>query len=194
MASPWRHADCFWWVSSPKYAWKWFTGWAAPPPSQGLRRSWLAYCSQGPSCHTLEDRHDIRFPPVFEYFFSCLDQRLSRVALQWHLPASSAFMGAMWGKKALSTSAFSISCVTRSPTSFSSGPTFSVGYLLTLTYLKELSMFFGIPGQIEFHLGFSFPNFTPQCLMSLHPPRLLILASFVMQQKEAAIKDNPFTP
>lgn len=79
------------------------------------------------------------------------------------------------------------------PTSFSTGPTFSAGCLLSPTYWKEL-LFFSIPGQIQFHLGFGFPNFTPQCSMSLHPPRLPILDSFVLQQKGSAIKINPFTP
>lgn len=163
MTSPWSHADCFWWFSSPKCAWKWFPGWAAPPPSQGLREGWLAYCSQGPSCHIPEDRHDVCFPAVFEYFSSCHDQRLSRVALPWHLPASSAFMGAMWGKKALSTSDFSIPSVTRSPNSFSS---FSVTYLLSLMYLKEF-LFFSIPGQIQFHLAFLTSLLNVQCLCIL---------------------------
>lgn len=106
------------------------------------------------------NRHDICFPPVFEHFSSCHDQRLSRVGLQWPLPASSALMGAIWGKKALSTSAFSISCATRSSTSFSREPTFSVGYLLSATHLKELFLFFSIPDQIQYQLGFGFPNFS----------------------------------
>lgn len=62
-------------------------------------------------------------------------------------------------KKALNTSAVTMPWITRSPAPFSSGPTFSLLYLLLLKYLqKPFLVASRVLCQIQFHMAFLTPN------------------------------------
>ena len=66
-------------------------------------------------------------------------------------------------KAAFSSSVFSVSCVTRVPVPFSSGPTFSLVFVLLLMYLEALLVAVPISCQIQLQAGFGFPNPTSAC-------------------------------
>lgn len=73
--------------------------------------------------------------------FSSTKVHLSCSSLsRWSLgiPGNFVFLAKAEMKKTLSTSALSMSCVTRTPAPFSSRPTFSIVFLLPLMYLWKL--------------------------------------------------------
>lgn len=84
-------------------------------------------------------------------------------------------------QKAFSSSAFSLSQETKSPISFRRGTTFFLVFLfVTEIPVEDLHVSFNVHGQIQFYLGFCFPNLVPGFLdsfcvflpsfMSLLPP------------------------
>lgn len=97
-SSPWwSHAGYFWWFSSDDVPGEWFpglAGYSCSTTSKGLQGGWPSCSSPGPPSCFLENRSDTCLPLVFGYYFSCHSQRLSKMALQRHLPAPSALMGA----------------------------------------------------------------------------------------------------
>lgn len=94
--SKWRSEACwyYWLFSCPYFAWKWFPRSAAPSSSKGLRWSWLACGSLGPTSlpsrrrgwHLLCSSLQELLPTAM------IDYRLSSIALQWYLPAPSVLM------------------------------------------------------------------------------------------------------
>lgn len=65
--------------------------------------------------------------------------------------------------KSLSTSAFSSSCVTKSPIS-REGSYFLLLFLLSpIVHIEHFGFFLDIHGQTKFYLGFNFPDLIPDC-------------------------------
>lgn len=76
------------WFSFHSHAWKWFPGLAALSPSQGTRWGWPARSSLHTPFSSWKQEWCFTFFNLWVLLpVAVINQRLSRVTSQWHLPA-----------------------------------------------------------------------------------------------------------